>query len=187
MFGTIACGSGNDNNQGEGTGNAAADTQTTNSEVQSTTQAGVQQTAGTAQTMKFAAIESTSVACTGGGTAQVTGDVTSGSPTSFDLDFDFTDCTNLDGSVNVSGDINTSASHFEYVYTILGEAGGNGCLVTYDGFLIDVSLPDLTNPVDLTIIIDGSITGECESGNTTCDYDNLTIINGVQSGTAVCS
>lgn len=188
-----ACSNGSDNgsdsdiNTGTGTGNAQTDTQTTNDEVTGTTQVGIQQAVGAAAQLKFATIEQQSVACTGGGTATVTGDVTSGSPTTFDLEFDFTGCTVLDGVVNVVGTIDITGTSYEYSYEIDGEVGGNGCLVSYEGYLISVSIPEFSNPLSFELLLDGILAGECSGGSTSCDYDNISITNGVVSGAPACS
>ena len=193
VFGMVACGSDNNNNGGNGTldpgtgtGNPSTDTQTTSNEVQATTQTGVQQAAASSAQLKLATVD-TSVACSGGGTAQVTGEVNSGSPSTFDLDFDLDGCTNLDGVVNVNGQYNLASDSYEYSYTITGEVGGNGCIVTFTSYLVDISIPDFTNPLSYTLLLDGAIGGECTGGDTTCDYDNVTVENGVVSGTPVCN
>lgn len=194
FIGMVACGSSNNNNGGNGdldpgtgTGNPSTDTQTTSTQVQTTTQTGVQQVVASASALKFVAVDS-SVACAGGGTAQVTGDVdTNGTTSTYDLEFDFTGCNALDGTVNVTGDIDITGTSYSYAYTITGDVGGNGCIVDFEGYLIDISIPDFTNPISYTLLIDGSITGECNGGNTTCDYDNVTIENGVLSGAPICN
>lgn len=194
VLGMVACGNGSNNNggggdidPGTGTGNPSADTQTTSSQVQTTTQTGVQQVVAEASNIKFVSVDS-SVACAGGGTAQVTGNVdNNGTTYNYDLEFDFTGCNVLDGVVNVTGDIDITGTSYSYAYTITGDVGGNGCIVDFEGYLIDISIPDFSNPLSYTLLLDGSISGECQGGNTTCDYDNVSIENGVVSGAPICN
>ena len=138
--------------------------------------------------LKFSTVDVTSVPCIGGGTFIVSGDVTNGSPTTFDLDMNFDGCTLLDGSVSVTGTIDTTLPAISYDYQIDGDVGANGCVVTFDNYSVLVDIPDFSNPVSGTVTIDNSIAGECAQGSTTCVYENvqLALTGGVPSGTVSC-
>ncbi|MCE9624025.1 MAG: hypothetical protein K8R69_01025 [Deltaproteobacteria bacterium] len=198
LIGMVACGDGNGGNNGNnsgninpgtGTGNPQADTQSTGSATQANAQVGIQQaTAAAGAALKFTSVDVTSVPCIGGGTFIVSGDVTSGSPTTFDLDMNFDGCNLLDGSVSVIGTVDTTLPSLNYDYTIDGDVGANGCVVTFDNYSVVLNIPDFTNPTTGTVTINNSIAGECAEGNTTCVYDNvqLALTGGVPSGTVSC-
>lgn len=199
LLGMVACGDGNNNgggggsgdiDVGTGTGNASVDTQTTVSATQANTQTGVTQAvAASGSSLKFTTINE-STACSGGGTFVVSGDVTPGSPTaSYDLDFDFEGCDLYDGSVSVTGEYGVDADSFLYNYSINGDVGGNGCLVTFDNFSISIDI-GTGFPLSGSIGLDGSVTGDCGSaGSTSCSYDAIEINLGTGSvtGTPSCS
>lgn len=196
VLGMVACGDGNGGgggngtiDPGTGTGNAAADTQTNVSITQSNAQAAIQAaTQPLTSSLKFASVNET-VNCAGGGTFIVSGDVTDGDPINFNLDLDLDGCTSMDGSISVVGTADLTTPSILYTYTINGDVGGNGCVVTFDNFAVNVDIPDLTNFLNGLFNLDGAVAGECTGGNTTCTYDNLEVnfSGGLPSGTVSCS
>lgn len=197
VFGMVACGDGNGNgggggaiDPGTGTGNAQADTQSNVAVTQANAQTGIQQaTASATSSMKFASVNITDVPCAGGGTFVVSGDVTDGDPITFDLDMDLSGCTSMDGSISVVGSADVETPSIVYSYTINGDVGGNGCVVTFDNFAINVDIPDLTNFLNGLFSLDGAVGGVCTGGDATCNYDALEVnfSGGSASGSVSCS
>ncbi len=108
------------------------------------------------------------VNCEPSGVADVTGNVSPGqTDTDFNLIIDFTDCTGLNGTLDVVGSGSSNNGNFTFNYSLDGDLNSEGCELTYDDLNIIFE--------DGTVRLDGPLSAECDSGSVTCNYDNVSI------------
>jgi hypothetical protein len=106
------------------------------------------------------------IECDPSGSVNVTGNIDpQPAQTNFDLILNYLECAGLSGTLNLSGSGNTDGDNFDFVYTIEGDLGGDGCDLSYDGFTITFE--------NGTATFNGSLVADCGSGSFSCHYDNV--------------
>lgn len=163
-----ACGS---DNGGGGSGNAATEATTANSQALAVANQGIVLALSAPTQLKFAAIQPQTVTCQPSGDAAVTGDVTSepGS-TSFGLAIDYNNCggVNLEGTLDAQGSAELGAGTLTYNYTFDGTLISTDCDLTYQALAVTITSSGVAT-------IDGTLDAECTSGAVTCEYVNVDV------------
>ncbi len=175
---------------GTGTGVPATDTLTTQSSINTVSfsvagQALAQAQANVSALTKSAAITAIEYDCTPSGTASITGDVSEDSENAFsmDLDIEFTDCGGLNGTLNETADLTITGSDLSYSFGLTGEVGGNGCVVTYDAFTLNIDFVSSS----LSYVVDGDLTSTCDGSTVTCSWNNVNVLTDSSTYAAGCT
>jgi len=181
-LGMLACGSSNNNSGNNGNTTTDSDIQASTVQIQATTQLAVQNAIVTSGlSLKLESVDE-SPPCATGGTSHVTGDVSAGSPNSFNLDVDLTGCTGLTGAVNATGTFAFDGAGYSTDYTITKQGGDNQCDLTFNNLEISINIPDFTVPTTNDTTITGGVDGDCTTGSASCIYHDLMISQGPNGG-----
>lgn len=176
---------------GTGTGNAATDSQTTVTDSLSVVGQAFATAFSSGTTTNLskpgaaysASVSQTSVACSETGSFDLTGTYDFATEDTYDYDFTMSlnNCNGLNGDIDYSGEYSwDNAGNFDYLYSIDGEIGGNGCVVTYNNLQYDY----MYTGGSFSAYFNGSFSSSCGSYTYSCTFNNVDLFGGDAYGTS---
>lgn len=196
-----AAGGGGGTTTGTGTGDPTADAVTTTNDtltvageaMSSALSGGAGLTALTIDRVKnVAETVDESVACSGGGTASVSGTIdTTETSGTIDVEMAFDDCDGINGDLNLDATLTLSETEseteFDFEMSFDGELGGNGCEVAFDELTMILNIVIDGQDVSSSGSVDGSVSATCGDDSVTCTFDSVSIDAGEDAFAESCT